>query len=72
MRRKSFGRLKAFSIEAFAEAERLVAIAAVWNNRFSPAPMQFSAQLGAVVSLIADRVFRRLHSAEKGCEVHHD
>jgi hypothetical protein len=55
----------AFSIEAFAEVERLLAIAAVWNDRFGPAPMQFSAQLGAVVNLIAEHVFRRLHSAEK-------
>ena len=55
----------AFSIEAFAEAERLLAIAAVWNDRFGPAPMQFSAQLGAVISLITEHVFRRLYSAEK-------
>jgi hypothetical protein len=55
----------AFSIEAFAEAERLLAIAAVWNDRFGPAPMQFSAQLGAVISLIAEHMFRWLHSAEK-------
>jgi hypothetical protein len=54
-----------FSIEAFAEAERLLAIAAVWNDRFGSAPMQFSAQLGAVIGLIAEHVFRWLHSAEE-------
>jgi hypothetical protein len=31
----------AFSTESFAETERLFAIAAVWNDRLGPAPMQF-------------------------------
>jgi N-formylglutamate amidohydrolase len=40
------------AVEALAEAERLFAVAAVWNDRLGSAIIQFLAQFGAVV--IAD------------------
>jgi hypothetical protein len=54
-----------FSIEAFAEAERLFAVATVGNDRLGPTPMQFGTQLGAVVGFVAEQVFRGLHSADQ-------
>jgi hypothetical protein len=54
-----------FSIEAFAEAERLFAVATVGNDRLGPALMQFGTQLGAVVGFVTEQVFRGLHSADQ-------
>jgi len=55
----------AFSIEALTEAERLLAVATIGNDRPGPAPLQFGAQLGAVVGFVAEHVLRWLHAPEK-------
>ena len=52
-------------VEALAEAERLLPVAAVRNDRLGSALIQSLAQLGAVVSLVAEQAFRRLYSAYK-------
>src|SRR5262249_33300190 len=52
-------------VETLAEAERLVPVAAIWNVRLGSALIQFLAQFGAVVSLVAEQPFRRLHSADQ-------
>ena len=52
-------------VEALAEAERLLSVAAVWNDRPGPTLIQFLAQFGAVVCLVAKHPFRRLYSADQ-------
>src|SRR3954470_23344248 len=52
-------------VEAFAEAERLFPVATVWNDRLGSAPIQFLAEFGAVVGLVAKHPFRWLHSADQ-------
>jgi len=52
-------------VEALAEAERLLPVAAVRNDRLGSALIQSLAQLGAIVSLVAEQAFRRLYSANK-------
>ena len=52
-------------VEALAEAERLLSIASVGNDRLGSTLVQFLMQLGAVVSLVAEHAFRRLHSADE-------
>jgi hypothetical protein len=69
MRLKSFNLLKELStrhpklVEVIVETERL--LAAVWDNRLGSTLMQLVAQLGAIVGLVTEHVFRRLHSADK-------
>jgi hypothetical protein len=57
MRLKSFNRLildaPAQPVETLAEAERLFPVAAIWNDRLGSALVQFLAQFGAVVCLVA-------------------
>ena len=71
MRLKSFNRLNAFSmppaqpVETLAEAEGLFPVAAIWNDRLGSALIQFLAQFGAVVCLVAKHPFRRLYSADQ-------
>jgi hypothetical protein len=71
MRLKSFSLLKAVLdapaklVETLAEAERLLPVAAVWNDRLGSALIQFLAQFGAVVCLVAKHAFRRLYSADQ-------
>src|SRR6201993_5652222 len=48
-----------------AEAEGLFPVAAIWNDRLGSALIQFLAQFGAVVCLIAKHPFRRLYSADQ-------
>src|SRR6188472_1687115 len=52
-------------VEALAEAERLFPVAAVGNDRLGSALVQFVAQFGAVVGLVAEHVFRWLHPADE-------
>jgi hypothetical protein len=52
-------------VEALAEAERLLPVAAVRNDRLGSALIQSLAQLGAVLSLVAEQAFRRRYSANK-------
>src|SRR5262245_32046356 len=52
-------------VETLAEAERLFPVAAIWNDRLGSALIQFGAQLGAVVGLVAEHVCRWFHSANK-------
>jgi hypothetical protein len=71
MRRKSFNLLKALSmrqrslLETLAEAERLLSVAAVGDDRLGSALVQFLAQFGAVVGFVAEHAFGRLHSADQ-------
>ena len=71
MRRKSFNLLNALSmrqrklVEALAEAKRLLSVVAIWNDRLGPALIQFFAQLGAIVGLIAEHPLGWLHSADQ-------
>ena len=58
MRQRSF-------VETLAEAERLLPVAAVGNDRLGSALVQFVAQFSAVVSLVAEHAFRWLHSADE-------
>ena len=44
---------------------RLFPVAAIWNDRLGSALIQFLAQFGAVVCLVAQHPFRRLHSADQ-------
>jgi hypothetical protein len=55
----------ALSIETFAEAERLFAIAAVRNDRLGAAALQPLAQFGAVIGLVAEQAFRCFASANQ-------
>ncbi len=55
----------AFTVEALAEAERPLAVAAVRNNGLGPAPMQLGAQFSAIVGLVAEHMLRWLHSADQ-------
>ena len=52
-------------VDTLAEAERLFPVAAIWNDRLGPALVQIFAQLGAIVGLVAEHPFRRLHSANE-------
>src|SRR5258707_1727775 len=51
-------------VEALAEAERLLPVAAVGNDRRGSALVQFVAQFSAVVGLVAEHALRWLHSAD--------
>ena len=53
------------ALEAFAEAERLLPVTAVWNDRLGSAFIQFLAQFGTVVSLVAKHTLRRLYTADQ-------
>ena len=44
-------------VEALAEAEWLLSVAAVGNDRLGPALVQVFAQLGAVIRLVAEQAF---------------
>src|SRR4029079_5580652 len=52
-------------VEALAEAERLLPVASVGNDRLGPALVQFFAQLDAVISLFAEHRLGRLPSADQ-------
>src|SRR6266508_6318494 len=52
-------------VETLAEVERLLPIAAVWDDRLGSALIQFLAQFIAVVFVFAQQPFRRLHSADQ-------
>src|SRR5947209_10189970 len=52
-------------VEAFAEAERALPIAAVGNDRLGSAPLQFLAQFGTVVGLVAEQAFGFFNSADE-------
>jgi hypothetical protein len=52
-------------VEALAEAERLLPVAAVWNDRLGSTFIQLFAQFGAVVSLVAKHALRRLYPADQ-------
>jgi hypothetical protein len=70
MRRKSFSLLKAVSaptqlVEPFTEAERLLPVAAVGNDRLGSSLIQFIPQILTVVGLIADQTFRALNSVDE-------
>jgi len=45
-------------VHTLAEAERLLPVAAIWNDRLRPALVQVFAQLGAIVGLVAEHPFR--------------
>ena len=45
-------------VETLAEAERLLPVASVGNNRFGSTLIQFLTQFGAVVGLVAEHPFR--------------
>jgi hypothetical protein len=68
MRLKSFNLLNALSMRQRSAAcryERLFSVAAIWNHRLGSALVQVFAQLGAIVGLVAEHPFRRLHSANE-------
>ena len=52
-------------IDTPAETERLLPVAAIWNDRLGPAFSQFVAQLGAIVGLVAEHPLGGLHSADQ-------
>ena len=52
-------------IETLAEAERLLPVATVRNDRLGSASAQLLVQLGAVVGLVAEHSLRRLYSADQ-------
>ena len=52
-------------VEAFAEAERLLPVAAVRDDGLGCAFVQLLAQFGAVIGLVAEHAFRRLHAADQ-------
>src|SRR6185369_1417942 len=52
-------------VKALAEAERLFPVAAIGNDRLGSALIEVSAQFGAVVGLVAEHLFRRLHPADQ-------
>ena len=52
-------------VEALAEAERLLSVTAVGNDRLGSALLQLVAQFSAVVGLVAKHAFRWRHSAEE-------
>src|SRR5438105_15421387 len=52
-------------VETFVEGEWLFSIAAIGNDRLSSALVQVFAQLGTIVSFIAEHVFRWSHSANE-------
>ena len=45
-------------VEALAEAERLRPVTAIGNDRLGSTLVQFFAQLGTVVGLVAEHAFR--------------
>src|SRR5262249_56660673 len=56
-------------VDTLAKAELLFSIAAIWNDRLDSPLVQVLAQFGAIVGLIAEYPFRRLHSANEAlCE----
>jgi hypothetical protein len=71
MRLKSFSRQKAFSMRVsffvgfLVEAEGLVPVASVGNDGCRATVFQPFAQLGAVVSLVTKKLFRRVVSADQ-------
>jgi ferredoxin len=52
-------------IETLAEAERVVPVAAIGNDRLSPALVKFLAQFGAVVGFVAEHAVGWLHAADQ-------
>ena len=52
-------------VETLAEAERLLPIAAIGNDRFGSTLIQFLTQFSAITGLVAAHAFRRLHSADQ-------
>ena len=44
-------------VEAIVEAERLLPVAFVRNDRLATTLMEFAAQFGAVIGLVAEHVF---------------
>jgi hypothetical protein len=54
-------------VERFAEAKRLLPVAAVWNGRPGSAFIQFLAQFGAVVNLVAKHTLRGLYPPDQAC-----
>jgi hypothetical protein len=48
----------------FVEAERLLSIAFIGNDRFGSTAFQPQSQFGAVVCLVTDQSLRRLASAD--------
>src|SRR5262249_56870148 len=52
-------------VDSLAGAERLLPVAAPWNDRLGSALVQVFAQFGAIVGLVAEHPFRRLHSANE-------
>ena len=52
-------------VEALAEAERLLSVAAVRNDQFGSTLIELVAQFSAVVGLVAEHAFRWLHSADE-------
>ena len=52
-------------VATFVEAERLLSIAFVGNDRVGATVVQPQAQLGAVVGLVADQALRQLASANE-------
>jgi hypothetical protein len=68
MRLKSFNLLKERHpklVEVIVETERLLPVAAGWDNRLGSTLMQLVAQLGGIAGLVTEHVFRRLRSADK-------
>jgi hypothetical protein len=52
-------------VDTLIEAELLFPVAAIWNDGLGSALVQVFAQLGAIVGLVAEHAFRRLHSANE-------
>jgi hypothetical protein len=52
-------------VDALVEAERLLPVAAVWNDRLGSVLVQLLAQFVAVVSRVAKHMLRRLHPADQ-------
>ncbi len=60
MRLKSFNLLNALSIriKTLVKGERLFPVAAIWNNWLGSVLVQFFAQIGAVISRVAEHALR--------------
>jgi hypothetical protein len=52
-------------VEAPVEAERLLPVALVWNDRLGSALAEVFAQIVAVISLVAEHALGGLHSADQ-------